>query len=249
MIPVDDLFDVVVDSSAVGHAQARPGHLHPHARPARGHRTRAGRVPRRRRGQPGRSPAGGPAHDPRRRPARPGAARARPAARPVRAGRADGRRPRIAVSEAAVPLPGPPGPPPDVPAAARRRADLALVVAAFFFGTTFLVVQDAVEDADPVPFLAVRFLIGGRRPRRARPGSRRHAPRAAPRRGRRRALLFVGLRAADRRAAVHVPVDVGVHHLPARGVRPAHLVRGRCGGVPTRSRWSGWSWPSPAWSC
>lgn len=38
-------------------------------------------------------------------------------------------------------------------------ADLALVVAAFFFGTTFVVVQDAVEDADPVAFLAVRFLI------------------------------------------------------------------------------------------
>ena len=65
------------------------------------------------------------------------------------------------MSEAAVPLPGPPRPPADVPAGARRRADLALVVAAFFFGTTFVVVQDAVEDADPVPFLAVRFLIGG----------------------------------------------------------------------------------------
>ena len=65
------------------------------------------------------------------------------------------------MSEAAVPLPGPepPGPPPAP--GARRRGDVALVVAAFFFGTTFLVVQDAVEDADPVPFLAVRFLIGG----------------------------------------------------------------------------------------
>ena len=64
------------------------------------------------------------------------------------------------MSEAAVPLPGPEpaGPPPP---GARWRADVALVVAAFFFGTTFLVVQDAVEDADPVPFLAVRFLIGG----------------------------------------------------------------------------------------
>ena len=65
------------------------------------------------------------------------------------------------MSEAAVPLPGLPGPPPTAPPSARRRADLALVVAAFFFGTTFLVVQDAVEDADPVPFLAVRFLIAG----------------------------------------------------------------------------------------
>jgi drug/metabolite transporter (DMT)-like permease len=61
------------------------------------------------------------------------------------------------MSEAAVPYPGP------APAltGARWKADLALVVAAFFFGTTFLVVQDAVEDAEPVPFLAVRFLIGG----------------------------------------------------------------------------------------
>jgi drug/metabolite transporter (DMT)-like permease len=63
------------------------------------------------------------------------------------------------VSEAAVPLPArevPPG-----PRVARWKADAALVVAAFFFGTTFLVVQDAVDKADPVPFLAVRFLIGG----------------------------------------------------------------------------------------
>jgi drug/metabolite transporter (DMT)-like permease len=37
---------------------------------------------------------------------------------------------------------------------------LALVLAAFFFGTTFLVVKDAVAQAEPVPFLAVRFLIG-----------------------------------------------------------------------------------------
>jgi drug/metabolite transporter (DMT)-like permease len=40
------------------------------------------------------------------------------------------------------------------------RAHLALVGAAFFFGTTFLVVKDAVERAGPVPFLGVRFLIG-----------------------------------------------------------------------------------------
>jgi drug/metabolite transporter (DMT)-like permease len=64
------------------------------------------------------------------------------------------------VSEAAVPLPGqePPGPPAP---GARWRADVALVVAAFFFGTTFLVVQDAVEDSDPLPFLAARFLVAG----------------------------------------------------------------------------------------
>ncbi len=63
------------------------------------------------------------------------------------------------MSEAAVPLPVPAGPP--APARPRWQADLALVVAAFFFGTTFVVVQDAVTEADPVPFLAVRFLIGG----------------------------------------------------------------------------------------
>jgi drug/metabolite transporter (DMT)-like permease len=76
-------------------------------------------------------------------------------------------------------------------AAARRRADLALVVAAFFFGTTFLVVQDAVEDADPLPFLAVRFLIAGAvlallgRGRVATPLEMRHGFAAG-------ALLFVG---------------------------------------------------------
>ncbi len=65
------------------------------------------------------------------------------------------------MSEAAVPLPLPeeigPGPVTHPP---RWQADMALVVAAFSFGTTFLVVQDAVERADPLPFLAVRFLIG-----------------------------------------------------------------------------------------
>lgn len=65
------------------------------------------------------------------------------------------------MSEAAVPFPLPeeigPG---RVAHPPRWQADLALVVAAFFFGTTFLVVQDAVERADPLPFLAVRFLIG-----------------------------------------------------------------------------------------
>jgi drug/metabolite transporter (DMT)-like permease len=39
-------------------------------------------------------------------------------------------------------------------------AHLALVAAAFFFGTTFVVVKDAVRDVGPVPFLTVRFAIG-----------------------------------------------------------------------------------------
>jgi drug/metabolite transporter (DMT)-like permease len=64
------------------------------------------------------------------------------------------------VSEAAVPLPPQEGAE-AVPAGAPRwQADAALVVAAFFFGTTFIVVQDAVERIDPLPFLSVRFLIG-----------------------------------------------------------------------------------------
>lgn len=41
-----------------------------------------------------------------------------------------------------------------------RRPHLALVAAAFFFGSTFLVVKEAVADVGPVPFLAVRFGIG-----------------------------------------------------------------------------------------
>ncbi|HYD08481.1 MAG TPA: EamA family transporter, partial [Acidimicrobiales bacterium] len=40
------------------------------------------------------------------------------------------------------------------------RADLALAGAAFLFGTTFLVMQGAVEDVEPIPFIAVRFGIG-----------------------------------------------------------------------------------------
>jgi drug/metabolite transporter (DMT)-like permease len=41
-----------------------------------------------------------------------------------------------------------------------RLGDGALVVAAVCFGSTFLVVQDAVRLVEPIPFLAVRFLIG-----------------------------------------------------------------------------------------
>jgi drug/metabolite transporter (DMT)-like permease len=39
-------------------------------------------------------------------------------------------------------------------------AHLAVVVAAVLFGSTFLVVKDAVEQVDPYVFLAVRFAIG-----------------------------------------------------------------------------------------
>ena len=60
-----------------------------------------------------------------------------------------------------------------------RLGDLALVVAAVCFGSTFIVVQDAVGKVEPIPFLAVRFLVAAvalaplahRRP--ATPGERR----------------------------------------------------------------------------
>lgn len=45
-----------------------------------------------------------------------------------------------------------------LPSRARGRA--ALVLAGFLFGSTFLVVQDAVARAAVLPFLAVRFLVG-----------------------------------------------------------------------------------------
>lgn len=43
----------------------------------------------------------------------------------------------------------------------RARGVAALVLAGFLFGSTFLVVQDAIEGAAVLPFLAIRFLIGG----------------------------------------------------------------------------------------
>ncbi len=46
-------------------------------------------------------------------------------------------------------------------APSRVRGVLALCLAGFLFGSTFLVVKDAVERAEVLPFLAVRFLIGG----------------------------------------------------------------------------------------
>jgi drug/metabolite transporter (DMT)-like permease len=64
------------------------------------------------------------------------------------------------VSEAAVPLPPQEGVDESTVTTPRWQADAALVVAAFFFGTTFILVQEAVERVDPLPFLSVRFLIG-----------------------------------------------------------------------------------------
>ncbi len=60
-----------------------------------------------------------------------------------------------------------------------RRGDVALIVAAICFGSTFLVVQDAIERVEPIPFLAVRFLLAAlalwplARRRPSAPGERR----------------------------------------------------------------------------
>lgn len=68
-----------------------------------------------------------------------------------------------------------PAPPP-----ARGLGVAALALAGFLFGSTFLVVQDAIERADVVPFLAVRFLIAAAvlwplaRRRPSTPGEVRH---------------------------------------------------------------------------
>jgi drug/metabolite transporter (DMT)-like permease len=42
----------------------------------------------------------------------------------------------------------------------RRKPDLALAGAATLFGSTFIVMQDAVKDVDPLAFLVARFGIG-----------------------------------------------------------------------------------------
>jgi drug/metabolite transporter (DMT)-like permease len=41
----------------------------------------------------------------------------------------------------------------------RWQADAALIGAALLFGATFVVVQDGVEDAEPIPFLGVRYSV------------------------------------------------------------------------------------------
>jgi drug/metabolite transporter (DMT)-like permease len=41
-----------------------------------------------------------------------------------------------------------------------RRAHGAVLLAGVLFGSTFVVMKDAVEQAGPIPFIAVRFLIG-----------------------------------------------------------------------------------------
>ncbi|HEX6946742.1 MAG TPA: DMT family transporter [Acidimicrobiia bacterium] len=43
---------------------------------------------------------------------------------------------------------------------AARRALLALIAASFLFGATFVVIKSALDDIDPIDFVAWRFLIG-----------------------------------------------------------------------------------------
>ncbi len=47
-----------------------------------------------------------------------------------------------------------------MPGTARRRALAALIIAAFMFGATFVVIKNAVEQIDPLSFVAWRFLLG-----------------------------------------------------------------------------------------
>ena len=65
-----------------------------------------------------------------------------------------------------------------------RGGELSLVVAAICFGSTFLIVQEAVERVEPLPFLAMRFLLGAAalwpiaRRRPSTPGERRDGAQA-----------------------------------------------------------------------
>jgi len=43
----------------------------------------------------------------------------------------------------------------------RTKAELLLIATTFFWGSTFVVVKDALADAAPFPFIAVRFTLGG----------------------------------------------------------------------------------------
>jgi len=43
----------------------------------------------------------------------------------------------------------------------RSKADLLLVIATIIWGSTFVIVKEALADASPFPFLAVRFMLAG----------------------------------------------------------------------------------------
>jgi drug/metabolite transporter (DMT)-like permease len=89
------------------------------------------------------------------------------------------------------------------------RATLALVAAAFLFGSTFLVVKDAVEDAAVVPFLATRFLVGA-----AVLGFvARHRARTSPARPRRRGLVRGGVTAGAALAGGYLFQTAGLQYV------------------------------------
>ncbi len=43
----------------------------------------------------------------------------------------------------------------------RRKAEALLVAITFIWGSTFVIVKGALEDASPIPFLAIRFTLAG----------------------------------------------------------------------------------------
>ena len=107
------------------------------------------------------------------------------------------------------------------------RATAALVLAAFLFGSTFLVVQDATDQASVLAFLAVRFLFAAALlwplARRRPPGQHeiRHGLAAG-------SCLLAGFVLQTVGLQLHDELDVGLHHLSARGVRPGdHSLLGR----------------------
>jgi drug/metabolite transporter (DMT)-like permease len=48
-----------------------------------------------------------------------------------------------------------------VPLSSRLRADLALVGVVFIWGTSFVIVKTALDDASPLAFLLLRFVVAG----------------------------------------------------------------------------------------
>src|SRR5579859_6869261 len=43
----------------------------------------------------------------------------------------------------------------------RTKAEVLLVIVTFIWGSTFVIVKGALNDASPIPFLALRFTIAG----------------------------------------------------------------------------------------
>lgn len=83
-----------------------------------------------------------------------------------------------------------PGRLPEGPVGSTAGAVLAVAAAAALFGTSFLVMQEAVEEVEPFPFLAVRFAIGALT---LAPFARLGGARGADRSGVARAGVITGL--------------------------------------------------------